>query len=65
MGSPRAETAEFVDIVLDPENAQLLGHALSDGAEGAGRVTVRCFREPAKKSGLCAVSVTFAEPDSR
>lgn len=64
MGSPVAETAEFVNFVLDPENAQLLGHALSDGAAGASRVTVRCSREPAKKSGLCSVTVTFADQDS-
>jgi len=65
IGSPKAATAQFVNFVLDPENAKLLGEALADGADGASRVTVRCARKPAKKSGLCSVTVTFAGQDKK
>ena len=65
MNSDVAATAEYINIVIEAEEAERLASAISQAASEAKEFTIRAARKPAVRTGKHAVSITYETRMSR
>jgi hypothetical protein len=65
MGSEKAATAEYINIVIEAEEAERLASAIIQAATEAREFTIRAARKPTVKTGKHAVSITYETKMSR
>ena len=59
MNSAVAATAEYINIVIEAEEAERLASSITQAAKEAEEFTIRAARKPAVRSGKHAVSITY------